>query len=163
MFLIGNQREYIILNVSHYYTRATSIVKNSNKERYVYRGHGMTFDTACSWIFDNDTARNVITFGVDNGSSSHAENAKNDFLLLGEGPIYGTLFHQRKSLGITLVKQTRNFAWISFIMPIIVICLLMEKKSLNIKPTMKMLTFWLGFVPEAYLMDLVLLTLEKYL
>ena len=32
MFLIGNQREYIIPNVSHYYTRATSMVKSSNKE-----------------------------------------------------------------------------------------------------------------------------------
>ena len=48
----------------------------------MYRDHGMTFDSAGSWTFDNDTARNVITFGVDNGSSSHAENAKNDVFVV---------------------------------------------------------------------------------
>ena len=43
----------------------------------------------------------------------------------------------------------------------IVICSLMEKKYLNLKPTSKMLTFLLNFVSEVYLMDLVLLSLEK--
>ena len=40
---------------------------------------------------------------------------------------------------------------------ITVICLLMEKKGLNFKPTIKMLTFEINFVLEVYLMDLVLL------
>ena len=48
-------------------------------------------------------------------------------------------------------------------MLIIVICLLMEKKSLKLKLTIKMLTSQLNFVSEVYLMDLVLLSLEKYL
>ena len=48
-------------------------------------------------------------------------------------------------------------------MLIIVICLLMEKKSLNLKPAIKMLTFQQNFIWEVYLMDLVLLSLEKYL
>ena len=48
-------------------------------------------------------------------------------------------------------------------MVIIVICLLMEKKSLNLKLTIKMLTFQLNFVSEVYLIDLVLLSLDKYL
>ena len=43
-----------------------NIVKNSNEEKYVYSGHGVTFDSEGSWSFDNDFARNVITFGVDN-------------------------------------------------------------------------------------------------
>ena len=47
-------------------------------------------------------------------------------------------------------------------MLVIVICLLMEKKSLSLKVTIKMLTFQLNFVSEVYLMDLVLLSLEKY-
>ena len=47
-------------------------------------------------------------------------------------------------------------------MVIIVICLLMEKKSLNLKLTIK-ITFVLDFVSEVYLMDLMLLSLEKYL
>ena len=46
---------------------------------------------------------------------------------------------------------------------IMVICLLMEKKSLNLKLTIKMLTFQLNFVSEVFLVNLVLLSLEKYL
>ena len=42
-------------------------------------------------------------------------------------------------------------------------CLLMEKKSLNLKPTIKMLTFQLDFAEETFLMDLVILSLEKFL
>ena len=53
----------------------------------MYSGYGITLDSAGSWSFDNDTARNVI-FCVDNSSSSHADNRKNDFLVLGQGPTY---------------------------------------------------------------------------
>ena len=38
--------------------------------------------------FGNDLARNVIIFGVDNSLSSHTDNLKNDFLILGEGPTF---------------------------------------------------------------------------
>ena len=47
---------------------ATSIAEDSDKGRYVYSGYGITFDSAGSWSFNNDTARNVIIFGVDNRS-----------------------------------------------------------------------------------------------
>ena len=46
------------------------MVKNSHKEKHVYSRHGITFDSAGSWIFDNEFARNVIFYGVDNISSS---------------------------------------------------------------------------------------------
>ena len=69
--------------------RATSIVKNSDKEKYVYSGYGITFDIAGSWSFDNETDRNVIIFGADSSSSSHADNRKNKCLVLGEGPAFG--------------------------------------------------------------------------
>ena len=63
--------------------------------------------------------------------------------------------HQRKSLVLLiLVKQTENYAWVSIIKLVIVICLLMEKKPLNLKPTIKMLTFQLNFVSRVYLMNL---------
>ena len=58
----------------------TNIVKNSDKEKYVYSGYGITFDSGGSWSFDNDTVRNVIFFVVDSSSSSHADNRKNNFL-----------------------------------------------------------------------------------
>ena len=39
----------------------------------------------------------------------------------------------------------------------------MKNKSSSLKPTKKMLTSQLNFVSEVYLLDLVLLSLEKYL
>ena len=48
----------------------------------MYIGYGIVFDEAGSWSFGNDFARNVVFFGVDNSSSSHAENCKNKFLVL---------------------------------------------------------------------------------
>ena len=39
---------------------ALLVVKKSDNEKYVYSGYGITFDSADSWILDNDTARNVI-------------------------------------------------------------------------------------------------------
>ena len=53
----------------------------------MYYGQGITF-SASSWHFDNDTAINVIMFSVDNSSSSYFDNCKNNFLVLGEGPIW---------------------------------------------------------------------------
>ena len=59
--------------------------------------------------------------------------------------------------------KKKEIVGVYIIMLIIVICLLMENKSLNLKLIIKMLTFQLNFVSEVYLMDLVLLSLEKYL
>ena len=87
----------------------TSVVKSSGKEKYVYSGYGITFDSAGSWSFDNDSARNVIIFGVDNNSSSHAENRKNKFLVLGEGPtlgINGSFGSPKKKFSINFSKES---------------------------------------------------------
>ena len=48
------------------------------------------------------------------------------------------LVHQKKSLVLILVKQTQR---VSIIMLTIIICLLMENKYLDLKPTTKMSTF----------------------
>ena len=48
----------------------------------MYSGYGIAFDGAGEWSFNYDSARNIIIFGVDNNSSSHAGNQKNDFLIL---------------------------------------------------------------------------------
>ena len=68
---------------------ATNKVRNSDKEKNVCSGYGTTFDSGDPWGFDNNFARNVAIFGVDNSSSSHADNHKNNFLMLGEGPTCG--------------------------------------------------------------------------
>ena len=66
-----------------------SIIKNSDKEKWVYSGYGITFAGAGSSNFGNEITGNVVIFGVDNSSSSHADNRKNSFLVLGVGPTDG--------------------------------------------------------------------------
>ena len=66
-----------------------NIVKSNNKEKYAYSGQGIAFDGKGEWSFGNYTARNIIIFRVDNSSSSHRDNLKNDFLMLGDGPSFG--------------------------------------------------------------------------
>ena len=48
---------------------ATNIVKNSDKEKYLFSGYRITFDSAGSWSFGNDITGSVIIFCVDNSSS----------------------------------------------------------------------------------------------
>ena len=50
---------------------ATNVVKNSDKEKYVYSWYGITFDGGGSWSFDNGIGRNVIIFVVDISIISH--------------------------------------------------------------------------------------------
>ena len=62
----------------------------ADKSKFTYNGRGIAFDGKKSYqSFDNNTARNVVIFGVDNSSSSHIDNPKNNFLVSGEGPIEG--------------------------------------------------------------------------
>ena len=42
-----------------------------------------------TWSFNDDFAKNVIIFGVDNSPSSHPDNLENDFLILREGDAFG--------------------------------------------------------------------------
>ena len=49
-----------------------------------YNGQGITFDGNGMCSFGNDFVENVVVFDVDNTSSSHTDNKKNNFLLSGE-------------------------------------------------------------------------------
>ena len=89
---------------------ATTIVKNSDKEKYVYSCYGMVFDGKVEWSFDKDYARNVRTFGVDNSSLCDADNLKNNLLVLGEGNTFGI----NKILVFILVKQTQSKVLLDF-------------------------------------------------
>ena len=68
--------------------------------------------------------------------------------------IMEALVHQKKSLILILVEQTQNFVWVCIIMMIIIMCLLMGKKSL---------TFQLNFDLEVFLIDFGFWSLEKFL
>ena len=109
---------------------ATNIV--NEKDKWVFSGYGIAFDGGDWWIFGNSTTRNVIIFGVDNSLSSYVYNFKNNFLILGKGPTFGingSFGSLEKKLVLILLKQIQNFAWVHFIMVIIVICLSMEKNN----------------------------------
>ena len=76
-------------------------------KKYVYSGCRITFDSASPWSFDNHFATNVIIFDVDNSSSSHSDNRKNNFLILGEGPTYGihrSFWSPEKKFNFTLAN-----------------------------------------------------------
>ena len=44
---------------------ATNIVKNSDKSKCVYSGYEIAFDGKGEWNWGNDSARNVLSFGVN--------------------------------------------------------------------------------------------------
>ena len=56
----------------------TDIVNNCDKENWVHSGYGIAFDGKDTWSFVYDYAKNIIAFGVDNSSSSHADDCKNN-------------------------------------------------------------------------------------
>ena len=149
----------------------TSVVKNSDKEKWVFSGYGITCDSAGLWSFDNDTARNVIIFGVDNSSSTHADNLtritdKNNFLVPDEGPFFGINGDFRspeKVFSIKFSNANTTFCLSLYYNAGNSFLFVIGKKPLNLKPTIKVLTSQLKFVSEAYLIDLTLLNLEKYL
>ena len=66
-----------------------------------------------SWSFGNDFARNVVSFGDGYTSSSHADNQKNKFLILGEGPTDGIndSTGAAEKIVLTLLRQTKSYIW----------------------------------------------------
>ena len=75
--------------LKNYLFGATIIVKNSDKEKYVYSGYVIAVDRRDEWSFGSNYATNIIISGVDNSSSSHTDNLTNIFLILGEGYTFG--------------------------------------------------------------------------
>ena len=71
--------------------------------------------TRDSWSFNNDFARNVIIFGVDDGSSSHSDNRKNNLspkIILGDSPTYGingSFGSPEKKFSINLTEANTKF------------------------------------------------------
>ena len=81
-------------------------------KKYVYSGYRITFDSPGSQSLDIDFAGNAINVGVDNSSSSHSDNCKINFLILGEGPSYninGSFGLPGKKLSINCSKTNTKF------------------------------------------------------
>ena len=138
---------------------ATNIEKNSDKRKWVYSSYGIAFDSVGLWSF----SRNVTIFGVDNSSSSHADNCKNIFLVLGEEPTDGiidSIGTAEKKFSINFTKAKTKFYLSLHYNGCKSFFLLMEKKSISLNLIIKMSAFQLNFVLETYLINLVLLNLE---
>ena len=103
----------------------TNLVKNADKNKYLYSGFGIELDGAYFRDFGNDFVRNVKVFRVDNSSSSHSDNFKNNFLVIGEGPsddFNGSVCTaEQKNLVLNSLKQIQKFplVWIIMVIPII--------------------------------------------
>ena len=124
--------------------------------KHVYSGYGITCESACSWSFNNDTARNVIIFVVDNNSSSHADNCKNNFLVQDEGltfGINGSFGSSEKKFSINFSKANREFCLILHYNVDNSYLFVNAKEIFKLKADNKMLTFQLNFVSEVYLID----------
>ena len=94
---------------------------------YVYSGYGIAFDEKGEQNFGNDFARNTAIIGVDNSSSSHGDNRKDDFLVLGEGDTFfinGSFGALEKKFSINFSKAKTKFSLSLLAMVIILICLL---------------------------------------
>ena len=88
------------------------LVRNAINNRFTYNCRWIGFDGEGFCSFESDSARNLVIFGVDNGSSSHNDNRKNNFLILGKGPTFGINSNhgaENKKLVLTLVKQIQHF------------------------------------------------------
>ena len=91
---------------------AVRLMGNADENEFTCNGQEIEFDRKDIWNYENDFARNVLIFGVDNTSSSHTDNQKNNFLVLGEGPtkdMSDRLVRQKRKLALTSVKQRQNF------------------------------------------------------
>ena len=122
----------------------------------MHRRYGLTFDSEGSWSFGNVFARNVIIFGADNCWSFHVDNRKNNFLALRKGPIYGI----SGSFGLPENKFSISFNKTNTIFFLSLhyntdnnYLFVNEKKSVSLKPIIKVLIFQLNFVSETYPMN----------
>ena len=73
------------------------------------------------------------------------------------------LDHQKKKFSINFTKANTKFCLILDYNADNSYLFLNGKESLNLKPTIKMFTLQLSFVLKVYLMDLVLMSVDKYL
>ena len=62
------------LNFKNCLFRSSSVVKISYKGKWIYSGYGSHLMEQVHGVSNNDVARNVIIFVVNNGAASHADN-----------------------------------------------------------------------------------------
>ena len=102
----------LILELENCLFGGVSLIKNIDIDQYKYSGHGIGFDRKGEFSFGNGAGINCIFFGADLSSSSHANNKKNNFLVLDKDfvqEINGTMIYAEKLYSINFTKKMKNF------------------------------------------------------
>ena len=111
---------------------AVSLTENADIDKYKYSGYGIGFDRHREFSFGNGLGKNCIIFGADLSSrSSHANNKKNNTLVLGKN---GTTIYAEKLYKINFNEKNKNVCLnLRYNRANGVIYLLMLQKSINLK------------------------------
>ena len=92
---------------------AVSLTKNAGIDKYKYSGYGIGFDRHGEFSFGTTGfGRNCIIFGADLSSSSHANNQKNNILVLGKDFVRGihdTTIYAEKQYSINFTENNKKF------------------------------------------------------
>ena len=92
---------------------AVSLTKNADIDKYKYSGYGIGFDRHGEFSFGTrGFGRDCIIFGADLSSSSHANNKKNNILVLGKYFVKGvndTTIYAEKIYSINFTESNRKF------------------------------------------------------
>ena len=87
---------------------------NPTVDQYKYSGYGNGFDRKGEFSFGSRRfGRNCIIFGADMGSSSHANNRKNNILVIGQDfvqEINGTTIYAEILYSINFTKNNKKFS-----------------------------------------------------
>ena len=87
------------------------MTKNADIDQYEYSGYGIGFDRG-EFSFSNGLGRNCIIFGADLSTSSHANNKKNNVLVLDTDfvqGINGTTIYAEKLYSINFTEKNKTF------------------------------------------------------
>ena len=115
---------------------AVSLTENADIDQYKYSGYSIGFDRKDEFSFENGLGKNCILFGADLSSSSHANNKKNNVLVLGKDfaqGINGSAIYTEKLYSINFTEKNNHFVRGCIIMKQTDIYLLMVQKSINLK------------------------------
>ena len=93
---------------------AVSLTKNADIDQYKYSGYGIGFDRKGEFSFGIGFGRSYIVLGADMSSSSHANNKKNNILVVGKDfvqGINGTTIYAEKLYPINFTEKNKKFSW----------------------------------------------------
>ena len=73
--------------LGNYLFGSVNLTKNTDLDKYKYRGYGIGFDYRSEFLFtDGRYGKNVIILVADMSSTAHVDNKGKYVLMLGKGP-----------------------------------------------------------------------------